>query len=641
MRHNHTNQTTIRKQGNTTMGGKTMRVALISAALAVPLAPSLGAATPDDALCAQVTIQIEQQLVLTRQAFSATLTIDNATTELLEDIEVCLEITDADGQPANDLFFVPPPEVTGVVGPGLVTQFTGCTPDTFALGDGFPQAKTTARWDILAFDAAVPGPDTETFFIGGELRHELAGTPIVVPLFPVEVQVAPQPSLLLDYYLQSTVYSDDPFTFDIVEPAEPFNLGLRVRNVGFGDAKNLSIKTSEPELTSNEMGLAVVYQVLGAEIAGSAAKPALDKVAFGDLPGGESTVARWLMTSSLKGQFIDMDVTFQHVGGTGSSDLSLIDGIAIHDLFHAVEKNSPLVPSGLDDGLADFLVIDPTAPLATDPVTFASLPNRLDGSMGAVDTVRASYSVGGVEMDATVTKAPSPSDLMGRIEVLVSNTGWRYVRADAFDLSTYDLALVARTGPDGSRVSYDVGGSGDVVNAWTTTRSEDTTGGPAPDITQQLVHLLDNPSVPGLYVYDLTFTIKPQAALTSDIDVVSVSAGGTQVLTLDAGPANAGKDFIVLGSASGTLPGIEIGGVQIPLNQDTYFALLFGDADIQAKFGSVGVLDGLGQATVNIIVDPGAPEFLIGTKVDHAFVLFEPGGIAFFSSSPVPLFLQP
>ena len=40
-----------------------------------------------------------------------------------------------------------------------------------------------------------------------------------------------QPKLLLKYFMQRIVYSDDPFTSE-VEPAIPFFLGLQIQNIG-------------------------------------------------------------------------------------------------------------------------------------------------------------------------------------------------------------------------------------------------------------------------------------------------------------------------------------------------------------------------------------------------------------------------
>ena len=49
-------------------------------------------------------------------------------------------------------------------------------------------------------------------------------------------------------------------------------------------------------------------------------------------------------------------------------------------------------------------------------------------------------------------------------------------------------------------------------------------------------------------------------------DQVSVSAGGSQVLAIDMNDALAGKSYQVLGSVTGSEPGLSYAGEQVPLN---------------------------------------------------------------------------
>lgn len=55
------------------------------------------------------------------------------------------------------------------------------------------------------------------------------------------------------YYQQEISYSDDPFT-DFIEPAIPFVLGTLVRNVGAGEATDVSLVSGQPEIVENEKG---------------------------------------------------------------------------------------------------------------------------------------------------------------------------------------------------------------------------------------------------------------------------------------------------------------------------------------------------------------------------------------------------
>ena len=173
--------------------------------LPVPLTPRA-----DAQVCAEVTIQIKQKLVVTRTAFDATLVVNNDTKGILEQFQVELEIKNAQtGQVANALFGIPEPELTGL----------SAVDGTGTLGPG---AKGTAHWLILPSEDAAPGADPVKYTVGGLVRHTLAGLLVDVPLYPVEIDVYPDAQLFLRYYLQSPVYSDNPFTPQIEFDARAF-----------------------------------------------------------------------------------------------------------------------------------------------------------------------------------------------------------------------------------------------------------------------------------------------------------------------------------------------------------------------------------------------------------------------------------
>jgi len=118
-----------------------------------------------------------------------------------------------------------------------------------------------------------------------------------------------------------------------------------------------------------------------------------------------------------------------------------------------------------------------------------------------------------------------------------------------------------------------------------------------------------------------------------------LSNGGQQALILDAGPANAGRSYLVLGSASGTSPGTTVAGLPLALNPDDYFNFLLLSPN-QAYFStSLGALDSDGKALATIDVPPGTNPALAGLTLHHAFVLYDP--VCDFVSNSVPLDLLP
>lgn len=138
------------------------------------------------------------------------------------------------------------------------------------------------------------------------------GVEVVSLLWPDTVTVTPDPALVVSYYLEKDVYSDDPFTPEI-EPPVPFNLGLMIRNVGYGTAYNMRITSGQPgmimiidpvnqiirisyiffisEITENEKGLLISFAITGAQLGINPISPSLI-VNIGDLHPGNTTVIR-------------------------------------------------------------------------------------------------------------------------------------------------------------------------------------------------------------------------------------------------------------------------------------------------------------------------------------------------------------
>ena len=93
--------------------------------------------------------------------------------------------------------------------------------------------------------------------MGATLRYTLGGEEHTTQVTPDYIFVKPQPLLTLDYFLPYEVYADDAFTPEI-EPPEPFNLGVRVKNDGQGIAHSLQIDSAQPRIVENQQGLLIV-----------------------------------------------------------------------------------------------------------------------------------------------------------------------------------------------------------------------------------------------------------------------------------------------------------------------------------------------------------------------------------------------
>jgi hypothetical protein len=133
------------------------------------------------------------------------------------------------------------------------------------------------------------------------------------------------------------------------------------------------------------------------------------------------------------------------------------------------------------------------------------------------------------------------------------------------------------------------------------------------------------------------------AGMTSPVMTISLSTGGTQPWILAAGPGRAGQTYWVVGSLSGTVPGIVIDSTfTLPLNPDFWLDFAVANPNTPPLIGSLGTLDSAGQAQGGGIgLPPGLPPSLAGLRADHAFVALDAAGAVTFVSNPVPLLLVP
>jgi hypothetical protein len=136
-------------------------VELLPVNLFPPLEPlvfeKLGATRAPDGVCAKVKLRTEQESVITRDAFRATLEVDNADVARLEGVRVSLQIYDEQGLGVADLFGTHPPELanlSGVDGEGILPG----------------QSSGTARWVLVPTVDAAP-TTARQFFVTGRFNH--------------------------------------------------------------------------------------------------------------------------------------------------------------------------------------------------------------------------------------------------------------------------------------------------------------------------------------------------------------------------------------------------------------------------------------------------------------------------------------
>lgn len=113
--------------------------------------------------------------------------------------------------------------------------------------------------------------------------------------------------------------------------------------------------------------------------------------------------------------------------------------------------------------------------------------------------------------------------------------------------------------------------------------------------------------------------------LWTDVQEMSAAAGGTVGFDLVAGSDHAGEIYLLLGSFSGTTPGIPIDGLVLPLAfPDPYFDVTLTQPNMGVFSNTLGVLDSLGRASASFTAPAGALAGVAGIEIAHAFVTLDP-----------------
>ena len=284
--------------------------------------------TQSENTCAQVKLEIKQKLVLTRQAFRGTLTIENGSSNAIEDILVDVNATNMETG-----FMATSREMQIAI--EKIEGFEGEKDGAWRLGAGKKGVAT-----ILFIPTKYAAPETlTTYSFGGTLSFKDGSTTQNRSLFPVSLQVKPSPELDLTYFMQRDVYGDNPLTPDVVEPIIPAEFSVLIHNKGKGDANNVRMITKKPEIVENEKGLLIDFDIISSSLNGGEKTMALDDdiaTQFGTIAAGTASYATWDLTASLMGHFTEYDVNVTHVTDYGNPDLSLLDRVTIHELIHSM-----------------------------------------------------------------------------------------------------------------------------------------------------------------------------------------------------------------------------------------------------------------------------------------------------------------
>lgn len=427
-------------------------------------------------ICSTVTLSFKQKMVMTRQAFRGTLTVNNGNeTSAMKDVKMTLEVRDMDGNlTTSHEFQIDAESLDGFEGN---LDFTS----GWTLGSGKTGVAT-----ILFIPTKYAAPiEPKDYSFGGSFSYTdpYTGMTVTRNLNPVTLTVKPSPNLEMTYFMQRDVFGDDPLT-ENVEPMAPSEFALLVNNKGYGDAVNLNLATQQPEIIDNQKNLVINFEILSSQLNGGEKNLALGKSTtsdFGTIPAQSQSYAQWWLQSSLLGHFIEYDVKATHVSSRDNPDLTLLDTVTIHELIHGFT-----VSTEGDKPLRGFLVND-----IKDEDDMPDVVYFTDA------TQQSAYVASG----ADITKQ---SDTEFVLTISASHAGWNY--GSLLDPTFGKQKLVRVLRSDGTEVNID--------NIWQTDRT--LRDGKDP-LYENRLHFVGNMSANG-EIFNLTFERRPEV----ELDVVSI-----------------------------------------------------------------------------------------------------------------------
>ena len=411
--------------------------------------------------CATVKFQINQQLVLTRQAFRGTMTVENTTNEQLTKMSTAITATNEAGVQATAHEMQISLESTE----GFVVNNDG----TWTLAPG---ATGTATYLFIPTKYAAP-EKAEVYSFGGSLYFNDGDKDQSRSLFPCSLTVKPSPELDLKYFMQRDLYGDNPLTEDVKEPVIPAEFTLLIHNKGMGEAQNVKVITHQPEVVENEKGLAADFAIVSSSLNGKDKAMALATdiaTDFGAIPAGSCSYATWDITCSLLGHLKEYNVGYTHVTSYNNPDLSLLDKVTVHELIHSINTK-------IGDKTYRAWVVN-------DEADTYDLPDRIYFSNGTDAAVHSLPDA--AEMEVI-------SETQCRVTVNAVTREWIYSKVDNLMNKDYRISRITN-----SRTGEEL----DPENFWTTRYV--MLDGKDPEERPQL-HIVDIASGPGEMSYVIEF----------------------------------------------------------------------------------------------------------------------------------------
>lgn len=423
-------------------------------------------------VCASISLQFSQKMVMTRQAFRGTLTVFNGNeSTAMTDVKLSITVMDEAGNVATSHEFQ--------INPETLNGFDG----NLSFDEGWsldPQQTGVAT--VMFIPTKYAAPTVERLYsFGGSLSYvdPFSGMIVTRDLAPITLTVKPSPNLDLTYFMQRDIFGDDPLTEDI-EPSEDAEFSLLIHNVGYGDATNVKVFTEQPKIVDNEKGLLIDFELISSQLNGGEKTLALGGTVatdFGTIPAKSTTYAQWWIKSSLLGHFTSYNVEATHVSSFDNPDLSLLNEVTIHELIRSiyVETNN--------EGLVGFMT--------NDIIDADDMPDMLYLSNGEIETVSK-------VLNAEIHEV---SDSNYSLTVTRGGSGWNYGNITDPTYGVSSLKYIVRQ-RDGKEIP--------TRNFWKTDRT--LRDGKDP-LYENRIHFADNMISGEEETYILTFEPMPELQL--------------------------------------------------------------------------------------------------------------------------------
>lgn len=425
-----------------------------------------------ESICSTITLLFSQDMIITRQAFRGTFTLNNGHVDkALEDFKLNLTIKDPEGVVAGRDKF----EVTLE----SLNEFEGNLDFSSGWNLGEGKSGTATILFIPTKNAALSEPTKYSF--GGSFSYTdpTTGLTVTRKMDDVVLTVKPSPSLDLTYFMQRDVLGDDPLT-ETIEPSKEAEFSILINNKGYGDASNVQFVTQQPQIVENEKNLLIDFEIISSQFNSEEKNLALGGSVvtdFGTIPANSTAYAQWWMKSSLLGHFSDYSVNATHVTSYDNPDLSLLNDVTIHELIRSLDLSNG------EEKMVGFL--------ANDIKDNNHVPDMLYLSNGEIkDVVSATGSniVKNSSTEYTLTVAPSAA-------------GWNYGNLLDPTYGAAELTGVVRQS-DGKVIP--------LRNFWQTDRTLRDNKDP---LYENRIHFADEFKTPSAETYTLTFTPLPDLLL--------------------------------------------------------------------------------------------------------------------------------